>query len=372
MPDSWASLGKKEGADSSWEALNLESFADALRGLKKCGFDFFLDVGSHARGGGGDADGGDNGLRIVPQSGTKTDASSDGFLTIGRDAGATGFFKFGEEFASVDDGVFGTGTEAVDLEDAVGERAILKGGDDLAHGAAVGRQDAADLVRHADFVERFDAVEDVDAIVVEVGEADGLVEGAGEALDLRACDNPQMVRGLHQPAEDEFRSELIRAIPVLVEIFVLLKRQKDTEERRLGQAHSGADVFKRERCLAIEAVQDFERAADGAEVVLPIGGRSFAGLEGPLRNASSYGFLSYSNCPIGCFVPHIGLGPRSRLTIAGCSTLASFLMLNFQNVIDTPSLGSVERRLLGSSLPFCPAGWAGSPDCFVFTSERGP
>ena len=47
-------------------------------------------------------------------------------------------------------------------------------------------QDAADAVGHADFVVGFDRVEDVDAVVVEVGKAGCFVEVVGQAFELGA------------------------------------------------------------------------------------------------------------------------------------------------------------------------------------------
>ena len=288
-----------------------EEFGDAFSGFEKRCLDAAFHLRRHACCRSGDADGGDDGLGIIPQSGTEADASSNRFFAIRCDSGVTRLIKFGEKLSAIDDGVFGTRSEAVDLEDAIGERTILEGGDDLPHGAAVRRQDAADLVGHADFVERLDAIEDVDAVVVEIGEADGFVKGTGQALDLRASNDTEMVSGLHQPAKDEFRGELIGSVAMLLEILVLLEGEKDTEERRLGQVDTSADVFKRERRLAVKAVEDFECAADGAEIVLPVRRGGFACLESPLRDSSPYSFVRDGG-PIGRFIPHVCLGVRSR------------------------------------------------------------
>ncbi len=260
-------------------------------GLEDGGFDALLELWGHAGGWSGDTDGSDDRLAVVPQRGTETDASADGFFAIGGDSGEARFGEFCEELLAVDDGVFGAWVEAVDLEDAVGEGTVLEGGDDFSHGAAVGRQDAADLVGHADFVEGFDAVEDVDAVVEEVGKADGFVESVGEALEFGTGDGADHVRGLDEPAEDELGGELVGAVAVLLQVFMLFEGEQDAEEGGFGQADAGADVFEREGDLAVEAVEDFEGAADGAEVILTVGGGEFAGLKCPLGDAAADGFL---------------------------------------------------------------------------------
>ncbi len=187
-----------------------------------------------------------------------------------RSAGDTRFTdlgKFRKQLLAIDDGVFCARREAVHLEHAIRKRTILKGGDDLAHGGAMRRQYAPDLVGHADLVKRLKAVQDVNAVVEEEGEAGGLVEFVDECLHVVTGDFANMVGGTDQPAEDEPRRNLIRAIPVLVQVFVVFEGSEDAEERTLREAHVRADVFHRERGLTVEAVQNFESTAYRAQVV---------------------------------------------------------------------------------------------------------
>jgi len=88
---------------------------------------------------------------------------------------------------------------------------------------------------------------------------------------------------------------------------VLFEREEDAEEGGFGEVGAGADVLEGERGFAVEAVQDFERAADGTEVVLVAGRGIGVGLEGPFWNAATHGFF-YGEClgfshELGCRSP---------------------------------------------------------------------
>jgi len=104
----------------------------------------------------------------------------------------------------IDDRVLGARAQAVDLEDSVRQMEVLERGNHLAHGAAVGPQNAANLVGHANLVECLNAVEDVDAILEEAGNAHSFIEGIGETLDLRPRQLTQAIGRLTQPTEDQF------------------------------------------------------------------------------------------------------------------------------------------------------------------------
>ena len=64
----------------------------------------------------------------------------------------------------------------------------------------------------------FDGIEDVDAVVVEVGERGGLVEAVDEALELGAGLGAEDVGLLDEPAEAELGGELVRSVDGLLEV----------------------------------------------------------------------------------------------------------------------------------------------------------
>ncbi len=222
--------------------------------------------------------------------GAVADAAEDGFLAVGGNAGAAYLGELLEEVGAIGDGVIGAAREAVGFEDLLGQGALLKGGDGLAHGAAVGRQHAADAVGHADLVEGLDRIEHVDAVFVEVGHARGFIEVMGETFQLGAHCVAQPIGLLDEPAEAEARRKLIGAVDGLLEIAVLLQREQDAEESGFRQAGLRANVFEGEGGFAVEGVEHVEGAADGAEVVLLAGGSVCGGLEGPLGDAAADGF----------------------------------------------------------------------------------
>jgi hypothetical protein len=58
---------------------------------------------------------------------------------------------------------------------------------------------------------------------------------------------------------------------MLLQVFVLFEGQQHSEQRGPGQLYSRTDVFERQGYLAVEVIQDFESAPDGAEIILPVG-----------------------------------------------------------------------------------------------------
>src|ERR1035441_10163992 len=150
--------------------------ADATCRLQKRRLDLLLQLRRHANCRRRDADGGDDRLGLSPQCGTKANSAANRFFAIHGNPGAARFFKFGEELMAIDNGVFGARGQAVDLENAVRLMAVLEGGNDFTHGAAVGRQYTADFVGHPYLVKGLNAVEHVDTIVEEVGRADCFIE----------------------------------------------------------------------------------------------------------------------------------------------------------------------------------------------------
>jgi len=277
--------------NGSYCALFLHSRGDAQGGFEYGLARLLLAGRGHADDGGGETDGGDDRMAVGPDGGTEADSAEDRLLAVAGYAGLADGFELGEEFGAVGDGVVGAAGETVDLEDAVGEIAALEGGDGLAHGAAVRGKDASDAVGHADFVEGFDGVEDVDAVVVEVGEGGSFVETVDEAFEFGAGFGAHGVGLLDEPAEAEFGRELVGAVDGLLEVGVFFEREEHAEERGFGESGAGGDVLEGERGFAVEAVEDVERATDGAEVVLLAGGGVGAGLESPLGDAAANGFV---------------------------------------------------------------------------------
>jgi len=239
----------------------------------------------------GEAEGRDDGLADRSDGGAIADAAEDGLLVVAGDAGSADLVEFLEEPGAVGNGVLGAPGEPIDLENPVGEGAVLEGGNGLAHGAAMRRQNAADAVGHADLVEALYGVEHMDVIIVKISHAGGLIESMGKALEFRADFVAESVGLLNEPAEAELGSELVGAVDRLLEVAVFFEGEEDTEESGFGQASMCANVFEGQGGLAVEAVEDLEGAAYGPHVVLFAGGGVGGGLERPFGNAAANGLF---------------------------------------------------------------------------------
>ena len=72
---------------------------------------------------------------------------------------------------------------------------------------------------------------------------------------------------------------------------MLFEREQDAEEGGFGQLGAGADVLEGEWGFAVEAIEDVEGAADGAQIVLLAGGGVGVCLERPLGDAATDRFF---------------------------------------------------------------------------------
>ena len=161
------------------------------------------------------------------------------------------------------------------------------------------RQHAADAIGDADFVKGFDGIEDVDTIVVKVGHAGGFIEAPRQPLQFGPHPVAQHVGLLNEPAKAELGRELVGSVHSLLQVAVLFQRQQNSEQRGLGKAGRDADFLERQRRLAVEAVENLKRAADGTQVILLVGCR-VVGVERPFGNAPPRG-LALREEVLSCF-----------------------------------------------------------------------
>lgn len=87
-------------------------------------------------------------------------------------------------------------------------------------------------------MKRLDAIQNMNPIIKQIRDTDGLVKRIGQTLELRPCNLPNMIRCLRQPAEDQLGRQLVGAISMLLQILVFFERQQYSKECRLRQVRS--------------------------------------------------------------------------------------------------------------------------------------
>ena len=218
--------------------------------------------------------------------GAITNAAENGFLAVAGDAGAADFGELVEEARPVGDGAIGAARQAVNFNDLLGDGAILKRSDGLSQRAAMRRQHAADSVRHANFVKRLDGVEDMNAVLVEVGHAGGFIKTLRQALEFGTHLVAQCVGLSNEPSEAKFGSKLVGSIHRLAQVTMFFEREEHAEKGGVRQAGGFADLLERHGRLAVEAIENLERAANGAQIIALVRS-SIVRVERPLGNATA-------------------------------------------------------------------------------------
>ena len=131
---------------------------------------------------------------------------------------------------------------------------------------------------------------DLDAIVVEKGHAGGFVESLREPLQFGTDLGAEQIALFDDPAKTKFWRELISSVDGLLQIAVFLKSEQNPEERRFWKSGADADFLESKWRLAVEAIENFECAADGAQVILLVRG-CVVGVKRPLGNAAAWRFF---------------------------------------------------------------------------------